>query len=69
VLRPVQVWGFAWERDIFDPDAAFTPQDFAVQCQKGTIAEARSVDVTVTGILNHQSIVSFDYDLTCTCLD
>jgi hypothetical protein len=63
------VVGFASERDIFDPDENQVNQYFTVACEKGSVAESRSLDVTITGILNHESIISFDYDLTCTCVD
>ncbi|MDX6444663.1 MAG: hypothetical protein QOH71_1737 [Blastocatellia bacterium] len=67
--QTVVLHGYAYERDWWSPDETSMDQYHVVACEKGTVSQSGSLDVVVQGWQNHQSTISFDYDLSCSCGD
>ncbi|HEY0413276.1 MAG TPA: hypothetical protein VGD66_09045 [Allosphingosinicella sp.] len=67
--QTVTLHGYAYERDWWTPDETDMKEYHVVACEKGVVSQSGSLDVVVQGWQNHQSTISFEYELTCSCQD
>jgi hypothetical protein len=68
--RSIVIHGAADEGDVFHNDKAELTKEITVQCNKDATTVSDHLELIVQGnIKSHQSLITFEYDVTSVCVD
>ncbi|MDX6444662.1 MAG: hypothetical protein QOH71_1736 [Blastocatellia bacterium] len=67
--QTLSIYGKAVEDDIGHDDVGEWTREITAPCHSGTSTESAELQLSVKGIKNHESLITFEYDVISTCLD
>jgi hypothetical protein len=67
--RTLSIYGKAVESDVGRNDIGEWTREITAPCHSGTSTESAELQLSVKGIKNHESLITFEYDVVSTCLD
>jgi hypothetical protein len=67
--QALSIYGKAVERDFFRDDMGEWTREITAPCNSGSSTESAELQLSVKGIKNHESLITFEYDVVSTCLD
>jgi hypothetical protein len=68
--QPLSIYAKAEEEDsVLLADVGEWTREITAPCSSGSSTESAELQLSVKGIKNHESLVTFEYDVISTCLD